>query len=195
MDIGGFLGVLKDLPNVGLGLIIFIIWYVDGKNISKIIQEFRDFREAESKNHTETIRKIEARRKEEKANHSTAITELEEQRKADLEMHREKLFESEKEQGRILEMIRGQSTEFMAEIRIQRTEFITRVEDAMKEQQQMYINNASLVKRFTELAESAQDLNKGLQDIIVLNTQKLTQIEASLSHNTYCPIVRKEAGN
>lgn len=50
---------------------------------------------------------------------------------------------------------------------------------------QMYQDNVKLVQAYEKVAE-------GLQDIIVLSTQTMTQVKASVDANLYCPMMRKD---
>lgn len=48
----------------------------------------------------------------------------------------------------------------------------------------MYEDNVQLVKGYERVAE-------GLQDILVLSTQTMTQVKSSVDNNLYCPLMRK----
>lgn len=50
---------------------------------------------------------------------------------------------------------------------------------------QMYENNVELVKNYEKVAE-------GLQSILVLSTQAMTQVKDRIDANLYCPIMRKD---
>jgi len=62
---------------------------------------------------------------------------------------------------------------------------LNQYKDDMKEMRQMYANNASLVKKYENLAGD-------LKDVIVMSTQSLTQMGDKISSNQYCPAVRLE---
>lgn len=49
----------------------------------------------------------------------------------------------------------------------------------------MYENNVELVKKY-------ETITKNYQDVIIYNTQTLTEIKESADNNLFCPIVRKE---
>ncbi|MDA8428174.1 MAG: hypothetical protein M0T70_02860 [Geobacteraceae bacterium] len=49
----------------------------------------------------------------------------------------------------------------------------------------MYEENAKLVKNYETVA-------KGLQDILVLSTQTMTQVKDRVDNNLYCPLMRKD---
>ena len=50
---------------------------------------------------------------------------------------------------------------------------------------QMYKDNVELVKNYERVAE-------GLQDILILSTQTMTQVLSSVSNNLFCPLMRKD---
>lgn len=49
----------------------------------------------------------------------------------------------------------------------------------------MYEHNVSLVKDYEALAKS-------LQDVVIMNTQAVTQLCRDIESNQFCPIIRKE---
>lgn len=49
----------------------------------------------------------------------------------------------------------------------------------------MYENNVELVKGYETIA-------KGYQDMIIFNTQVMTQVREAADNNLFCPIVRRE---
>ncbi|KJR41907.1 hypothetical protein MCHI_002198 [Candidatus Magnetoovum chiemensis] len=51
----------------------------------------------------------------------------------------------------------------------------------------MYTNNVELVKGYEQLSGS-------LQEIILLNTQKITELVEMVKNNNFCPIIRKNKG-
>jgi hypothetical protein len=54
--------------------------------------------------------------------------------------------------------------------------------DAMKK---MYENNVELVKCY-------EDLAKGMQDLVIYNTQTMTKVDEKIDKNLFCPMVRRE---
>ena len=62
----------------------------------------------------------------------------------------------------------------------QTTEILTQYKKDVAEIRQYYVNNASLVKRYNELATD-------LVSVITLNTQTLTRLSEQIQNNTYCP--------
>jgi hypothetical protein len=48
----------------------------------------------------------------------------------------------------------------------------------------MYEDNVKLVEGYERIAE-------GLQDVLILSTQTMTQVKASVDNNLYCPLMRK----
>jgi hypothetical protein len=50
---------------------------------------------------------------------------------------------------------------------------------------QMYKDNVKLVENYETVA-------KGLQDILILSTQTMSQVKTSVDNNLYCPLMRKE---
>ena len=62
----------------------------------------------------------------------------------------------------------------------------------MTEMRSMYRANASLVKRFEELATQASKLTEQHAETIHLNTQILTTLAERIANNLFCPMVRKE---
>ena len=55
----------------------------------------------------------------------------------------------------------------------------------MAEMRQMYKNNVHLVEGYAKLAND-------LQDVIIMNTQAMTQMGDLINGNQYCPMVRLE---
>jgi len=53
------------------------------------------------------------------------------------------------------------------------------------EVRQMYEDNVRLVRGYEKLAE-------GLQDIVVLSTQVMTEVRAAVVANLFCPLMRKD---
>lgn len=49
----------------------------------------------------------------------------------------------------------------------------------------MYEDNVKLVENYEKIAN-------GLQDIIVLSTQKMTQVKDRIDNNLFCPLMRKD---
>lgn len=50
----------------------------------------------------------------------------------------------------------------------------------------MYEKNVDLVKEY-------QTMSNNQQDVILFNTQKMTEINTKIDNNLYCPLVRKKA--
>ena len=50
---------------------------------------------------------------------------------------------------------------------------------------QMYKDNVELVKNYERVSE-------GLQDILILTTQTMTQVLSSVTNNLFCPLMRKD---
>jgi hypothetical protein len=48
----------------------------------------------------------------------------------------------------------------------------------------MYEDNAKLVKCY-------EDMTKNFQDLVIYNTQAMTQVKEQINSNLYCPLVRK----
>ena len=62
---------------------------------------------------------------------------------------------------------------------------LERYESDMRELRNMYENNASLVRGYESVAGD-------LKEVVIMNTQAVTQMCAEMKTNQYCPMVRVE---
>lgn len=62
---------------------------------------------------------------------------------------------------------------------------LTQYRDDMASMRRMYENNAELVKDYRSLA-------KNLQDVVIMNTQAITQVCKDVESNQFCPQVRAQ---
>jgi hypothetical protein len=62
---------------------------------------------------------------------------------------------------------------------------LDKYEADVHEARQMYNNNVILVKSYQSLAQD-------LKDVVVMNTQAITQLCKDVEANQFCPIVRRE---
>ena len=57
---------------------------------------------------------------------------------------------------------------------------------------EMYASNARLVRSYEKLCGDLSTLSGDLKDIVILNTQNMTQLADSIHANQYCPAQRVE---
>lgn len=95
---------------------------------------------------------------------------------------------------RVCATIDSQDDKILASLDAQSERLERIISTALSEQLQMYNNNASLVKRFVELAEDNKALTEGLRDIIVLNTRQMANVENGIRNNLFCPVARDSGG-
>jgi 1,4-dihydroxy-2-naphthoate octaprenyltransferase len=56
----------------------------------------------------------------------------------------------------------------------------------------MYEKNVNLVEDYANLVEDYAALAKDLHDVVIMNTQAMTQLVDSIKTNQYCPAIRLE---
>jgi hypothetical protein len=62
---------------------------------------------------------------------------------------------------------------------------LDRYQKDMTEQREMYKNNASLCKDFSNIATD-------LREIVIMNIEKMTRVEEAVRQNQFCPMQRVE---
>ena len=84
----------------------------------------------------------------------------------------------------VLLMVIGPWVGFIVYLKVNERGNNKRFEEVVK----MYENNVALVKGY-------DSMSKGLQELVILNTQKLTEAINLIKANHFCPIVRKNQGD
>ena len=63
------------------------------------------------------------------------------------------------------------------------TKILEKYKEDMAEQRRMYESNVSLVKDYRSIASD-------LKDVVILNTQTITQLSEEIRQNEFCPLQR-----
>lgn len=146
--------ILTLVNSGGIGIIVFIVWYID-------------------------LRKERKR----EGQHEERIQEWKKQWEA-----------RERHHGQDLQAFRDAQNDILRAMERERADIVAEFKSAMGETRQMYLNNASLVKRYEALVADFKALTSDLKDAYILNTQTMEAIANAVRTHQYCPQVRQSTG-
>lgn len=101
--------------------------------------------------------------------------------------HRESIESTKAQYEAHIRTLEKQHSELLMAYRDDRDAIIKQFAGQMQEMREMYVNNASLVKRY-------QEISGDMKDAYILNTQAMQGMITELRNNQFCPIVRKNGG-